>query len=440
MPQDFFATRIEDLRRAEYGSRGETLIRYIIMAGAIALLMLVLDRKIVMAWGALYFLLELSVALTVHVDALGTTRLRYGMALVFYALSGLCFMSLPLYLIHIDQSLALNFAGAAGLVELLLYTLQRPQREPGLMAADCVQVVLMTVGLLVVLQPRLNTWMDSAIVLFIALALLGYYVASLITSWRQQRSLREAQHRYANAQKARAMGQFVGGVAHDFNNQLTAIMGNLDLFEQMTTAEERMTALRESRAAAERAAMTVQQLLASSGRTRLSPRCVEMEQFLFDLGDLLTDLLDPGMIVEVVPLQEPLRGFVDRDMLETSAIQLCLNAQDATHAQGTLRLSVERRRTALKSTALPRQPAAESSMSAVALVIDDNGPGVSLDALHLLAEPFYTTKPTSEGRGLGLSAVAGFAIQSGGALMFETALSDGLRAIIVLPEAHQTDQ
>jgi signal transduction histidine kinase len=427
MRQDLFATRLEDLRKAEYGSRAETVIRYTVMCLVMLALTFVLELTLVLAWGTLYFLLEGCVALFVHASVLGTTRLRYGLALAFYMLSGLCFMSLPLYFIAAEISPALTFAGSAGLVGLLLYTLQRPEREKSLIVADCVQILLMAAALMVILHAKVESWPERIMVLLIALGAAGYYIGSMVSGWRQQEALRKANQRYAHAQKARALGQFVGGVAHDFNNQLTAILGHLDLFEHLESKAERATAVSQSRAAAERAAMTVQQLLASSGRMRLFPAPVAMDGFAYDLADVLTDLLEPGMTVEVTPPGDSFTALADRDMLETSAIQLCLNAQDATGAQGTLRLSIALRRMPLATTG--------GHGSCVALIIEDDGPGVSEEALPLLAEPFYTTKPVNEGRGLGLAAVSGFARQSGGSLLLEHSTRGGLRASILLPEA-----
>lgn len=430
MPRQPYDIRLEDMRRAEYGSRGELLIRYGIMAAAILVLTLTLPPRIALGWGAAYAVLEGVLAAVLILGPRNAPNLRYGMALGVHLLSGLCFMTLPIYLITPPAESAHGFAGAAGLVGLLLYSLQRSQREPGLMLVDCLQVCVMGGAVVLVLMPALDSWADRLTVILLAVAVGVYYIGSLVSGWRMERNLRDAQQRYAASQKARAMGQFVGGVAHDFNNQLTAILGHLDLFETLDSPAERSAALNEIRSAAERAARTVQQLLASSGRTRLTPAPVQMGEFLYDLGEVLTDLLDPGMTVEVAPMEDPLTVLADADMLETCAIQLCLNAQDATHGQGHIRLSCERR---VAAQALA--PMEITAPACVALIIEDNGPGVAPEALPLLAEPFYTTKSASEGRGLGLSAVAGFARQSGGTLRLEPALQGGLRAVLLLPEA-----
>ncbi len=425
-----FETRLEDLRRAEYGSHAETVIRYTIMAGVVAVLSVVFDSGLVLIWGTVYFLLEGSMACVVHVPRLGSAPFRYLMALGLYMMSGVSFIAMAIYLVAANLSPALSIAGIVGMVGLLLHSLQRPQREAGLVVADCLLVVIMTLALLTLLRTIIEGWGDWFFVLFILSAGAAYYIGSLISGWRQQQSLREAQQRYANAQKARALGQFVGGVAHDFNNQLTAIMGNLELFDELDNPEDRANALRDSRTAAEHAAMTVQQLLISSGRTRLSPEPLSMEAFLQDLKELLANLLDPEMTITVASPAEQLVASVDRDMLETSVIQLCLNAQDATRGHGQICLSVA------SWTTVPKiDPPPEANPPYVALTVEDDGPGVPAEALPLLAEPFYSSKPRSEGRGLGLSAVAGFARQSGGALIMQSTPVGHLRAIILLPEA-----
>lgn len=431
MHREAYDTRLEEMRRAEYGSRAELLIRYGIMAVAILVLTLTLDPWLALGWGALYVAVEACLALVLTRGHRGNTRRSYMLALGVYLLSGVCFMALPIYLIATSTGAAQAFAGATGVVGWLLYSLHRSQCEPGLMIVDCLQVGVLGLAIIAALLPGLDTWADRLTVIVLTLAVSVYYIGSLLASWRLERSLREAQQRYAASQKARALGQFVGGVAHDFNNQLTAILGHLDLFETLDSPAERDTALNEIRSAAERAAGTVQQLLASSGRTRLSPAPVQMGDFLYGLGEVLTDLLDPGMTVEVVPQDEPLTVLADADMLETCAIQLCLNAQDATSGRGHIRLFCERR---ISPPALDPMEGNASS-ACIALIIEDNGPGVAPEALPLLAEPFYTTKSASEGRGLGLSAVAGFARQSGGSLRLEPALKGGLRAILFLPEA-----
>ncbi|CAN0586759.1 unnamed protein product, partial [Ectocarpus sp. 12 AP-2014] len=200
----------------------------------------------------------------------------------------------------------------------------------------------------------------------------------------------------------------------EFNNDLTVILGNLDLFETLENPDDRAAAIRESRTAAARAAQTVRHLLATSGRTRLMPSDLPLNSALFDLGEALTDVLKSDMTVEVVPPADSLVVRVDSDALRASIMQLGLNAQEATSGSGQIRIRAERR-----ATAGDLDPPPDTSPPYIAVILEDDGPGVSDEALALLAEPFYSTKPPNEGRGLGLSAVAGFTRQSGGGLKLE---------------------
>lgn len=431
--RDSYQTRLDEMRRAEYGSLLEVVIRYVVIAVVVAVLLLVIDRKIALVWSAAYIVFEGGIAFVLLRLRRGPAWLRYWSALASYVLAGLCFLALPLYLVTEQMDPGTTFAGAAGLVGYALYTLQRPQRESGLLIADCALVSIMMLSLVVLLQPILDDWTSRLLVAFVALAVLGYYIGSMVLGWRLQADLRTAQKRYASAQMARALGQFVGGVAHEFNNQLTVILGNLELFETLPDADERQAAIEESRAAAGRAAVTVRQLMAASGRTRLSPASIPMEEFLFDLSEVLSDMLGPDMRIETPPPDDAIVALADRDMLETCAIQLCLNAQEATAGQGTIRITAERR-----GSAEGLEPAPEAPPPYVALIVEDNGPGVPDEALPRLAEPFYTTKPPHEGSGLGLSSVAGFARQSGGGMRLDRPLRGGLRVVLYLVEAPES--
>ncbi|WP_323769095.1 ATP-binding protein [Antarctobacter sp.] len=422
------------MRRAEYGACGETIVRYVFMVAFVVVLSLGMNSRLALGWGALNALLEVGMAVLLIRKEFGAPLLRYAAALTVYGLSEICFMSLPLYLVVADFSPDLTFAGAVGLVGLALYTLQRPHRELGLVIVDCCTVTALTFAVILTLRPRLDNALEIATVGVVALAVLGYYVSAQVSGWKLQTELRTARRRAASAQQARTLGQFVGGVAHEFNNDLTVILGNLDLFETLEDPADRAAAIHESRTAAARAALTVQHLMAASGRIRLSPANVPMEGLLFDLGEALTDTLKPDMTVEVMPPDESLVARIDSAALRSCVIQLGLNAQEATGGTGHIRIRTERR-----ATIGELDPTPDAPPPYVVLIIEDDGPGVSDDALPLLAEPFYSTKPPNEGRGLGLSAVAGFIRQSGGGLKLENAPGGGLRVILYFPETGGED-
>lgn len=426
--------RLDEIRRAEYSSRLETLLRVLLVGlGALAYFGLTRD-PVVLLWFGVHLLFEVFARSLLTGRLLPQARQRLRAFLASYMLASLIFVALPLHIIAQAHSAAATTAAIATLAGHLVYALHRRQRERGILYADALTFGIEGLVLLAILESRSSGFAEVAI---IAVALAGvtlYAIVALFIGSSRQTQLREAQQRYAEAQKARALNQFVGGVAHEFNNQLTAILGNLELFEELQDPKDRAEALRHSREAAGNAAATVRQLLASSGRQRLRPVCVEMAPFVQGLRHLLDDLLEPGITLrcEAAP---GLRARADRDMLETCVVQLCLNAQDAMAGKGRITLRAD------LLSALPEDaPRPEAPPPWVALSVSDEGPGVAPGQLPRLTEPFFTSKPPNEGRGLGLSAVAGFARQSRGALHLDQPPGAGLRARLLLPLGEAPDQ
>ncbi len=283
MPPLAYQTRMDEVRRAEYGSRVEVAVRYAVLLCVSIVIYIVLQDAIAIFWSVSHLFWEVMTILLLRLPARVSPRIRYWSALGCYTMSGFTFAAMPLYLIATENSLSMIFAASAGVIGLAVYTLQRRHHDVGLMLSDMVQILLISASLLMILLPQVSGWSDRALIVFTLVALIGYYLSALFGSVQQHRQLRDAQHRYASAQKARALNQFVGGVAHDFNNQLTAILGHLELYDLLDDQKERASALKQSREAARRAALTVRQLLASSGRTRLTPRMQPIGVFLTDI-------------------------------------------------------------------------------------------------------------------------------------------------------------
>lgn len=428
MPRRDYEERIADLRLAEFGSHREPMVRLCVMLTVCLALNVATGDPRVLIWTSLYLLFETLFAwMSCRAIAL-PPRGRYAGALLFYTLSGLTFLSLTIYFIAIAKTPALVFVGCAGITGLLLYTLRRTDREIGLSLSDAGQALILAPVLMATLWPRLPGLDDRLLVLVVSGATLVYYLFSLRDGLRQHRARQDARQRYAAAQKTRALGQFAGGVAHDFNNRLTAILGNLELAEMLEDPKDRHAALRQCHEAATRAAHTVQQLLTACGRQRLSPADLDVADVLANLTEALQGLLDSGITVQTGPQPRGQTLRADPDLLEACAIQLCLNARDAMQGRGTIRIGAQR-----LDSLPPMHPPPDAAPPLVALVIEDDGPGVSPEDLPLLSEPFYTTKPASQNRGLGLSTVAGFARQSGGALWLDHSPYGGLKAQILLP-------
>lgn len=428
MPNDPSA-RLIRLYRADFGTKSEVAVRVGGVIFAAIALSLVTGNLLFFGWLCLYLVQQAAYFRVLDPLRRKNPKKRFLVALGLYSIGTALFLAVPLYLITWSDP-TLYLPAAFALLGLALYAIQRENPtsdvigiDTGFFGASCGWVFYIA-------RPNLDHYLDHLVLLGFCVLVTYLFFRAQQVELRRQAARRVAERRYAQAQKARALNQFVGGVAHDFNNQITAIMGNLELFELLDDPKERRSAMQQCRVAADRAALTVQQLVASSGRTRLHPVRVEIEAFLKDLDPVLTDLLDPKIELEIHSADYDFLVDVDRDMLETCLIQICLNAQDAMQGDG--RIEIGARRVLSRVAAAPGQPEADPPY--IGIYVQDAGPGVSDESLSKLSEPFYTTKGVGAGTGLGLSAVSGFAKQSGGALVLDNAMPTGLHVMILLPQ------
>jgi PAS domain S-box-containing protein len=227
-----------------------------------------------------------------------------------------------------------------------------------------------------------------------------------------QRLRLEAQLRHS--MKMEAIGRLAGGVAHDFNNVLTAILGHCELLLDGTPAgDSRRHHLEEIYRSGDRAASLTRQLLAFSRKQVLQPTVLDLNLVVRDMEQMLRRII--GEDIELTTRQAPDLGRVkaDRSQIEQVIANLAVNARDAMPEGG--RLTVE-----TSELALDVDPAGVLSSSGpgpglwVTLTVEDTGCGISEDVLPRIFEPFFTTKETGKGTGLGLSTVHGIVEQSGG--------------------------
>jgi two-component system, cell cycle sensor histidine kinase and response regulator CckA len=233
----------------------------------------------------------------------------------------------------------------------------------------------------------------------------------------------------SHSQKMEAFGQLAGGVAHDFNNFLTAILGYSDLL--VAEVEGRGTGakyLSEIRSAAGRAASLTKQLLTFSRREPLEPRVLEVNKLIHDLERSILRLLGENISVlcELMPEKKHIK--VDPDQFTQIIINLAVNARDAMPAGGTLVLKTE----AISTDG--KRPAELPPGKYVSISVIDNGMGMADDVKEHLFEPFFTTKDDRHGSGLGLATSYGIVRQSGGHIIVESELGKGTAVHIYLPE------
>lgn len=237
------------------------------------------------------------------------------------------------------------------------------------------------------------------------------------------------------SQKMEAVGQLTGGLAHDFNNILMLISINVEaLLDQDVPARTRER-LEQIEKSAARAAELTQQLLAYSRRQPLRPRLTDLNELVIGTSKLLRRTLGEDIEIEAVLADDLWTTNVDRTQLETSLVNLSLNARDAMPGGG--QLLIETRNIVLDQDYVSQNPDAAAGPYAM-LAVTDTGSGIPPDALEKVFEPFFTTKEVGRGTGLGLSMVYGFIKQSNGHIKIYSELNRGTSIKMYLPRAEGT--
>jgi PAS domain S-box-containing protein len=247
-----------------------------------------------------------------------------------------------------------------------------------------------------------------------------------------RKTLDDTREALFQSQKLEAVGQLTGGIAHDFNNILTVILGNLDLLRLHVPAtaqtEEIINAV--IRVTLHGRDLT-SHLLAFSQRRQLNPRAVAIDSLVADIVRLLGRTLDVTIDVTTALSGDAAVAFVDPSALEAAVLNLALNARDAMPGGGTLTFRTSR-------IEVTKAPATEDDLkpgSYVVLALEDTGYGMPLEVMARAFEPFFTTKAGSQGTGLGLSMVYGFARQSGGTVTIDSEPGHGTTVKMFLPLA-----
>ncbi|MEL6218061.1 MAG: ATP-binding protein [Pseudomonadota bacterium] len=245
--------------------------------------------------------------------------------------------------------------------------------------------------------------------------------------------LRQLEDQFAQSQKMEAVGKLAGGVAHDFNNVLTAIVGHCDLLLLRKDASHPdYSDLIQITQNANRAAALVRQLLAFSRKQTLNPEVLSVQDVVSETHYLLNRLLGESVALQLEMGQDLWSVRADHQQLEQVLMNLVVNARDAMAGSGTVTVSV--RNVTLKAdTALPEAQRPEGDF--VQILVRDTGPGIDPAVLDKVFDPFFTTKPKGEGTGLGLSTVYGIVKQSGGFIFAGNAEDGGACFRILLPRA-----
>jgi signal transduction histidine kinase/ActR/RegA family two-component response regulator len=258
-----------------------------------------------------------------------------------------------------------------------------------------------------------------------------------VTERMEAQRLRETQEQLALCQRMEAVGQLSGGIAHDFNNLLMIIMGNLDRVRHETqalgaSAANVQRSIANAMRGAQRGAALTQRLLAFSRRQPLNPKVLDLNKYLSGVADFLQRALGETIEIEVIGAPRLWPIEVDIPQLETSLVNVAVNARDAMPNGG--KLTVEASNQMLDRDYRRANPEVAPGQYAL-ISISDTGHGMTSDTLARAFEPFFTTKEIGQGTGLGLSQVYGFVKQSGGHVKIYSEVGQGTTVKLYFPRA-----
>ena len=249
-----------------------------------------------------------------------------------------------------------------------------------------------------------------------------------VARWQAEVRERErAQDQLLQSQKMESLGKLTGGIAHDVNNLLTVIVGNVSMVEGFVENPDGKRQLRNARQAGESAVALTQRLLAFARKQDVQPKSVDLLRLVEGMQGLLLRTLgdDVRLVIEGDSALWP--TLVDPNQMELVILNLAINARDAMPGGGTLSIALANR--AAGRNAPPELAAGDY----VVLTVTDTGTGTDDATLARATEPFFTTKDQSKGTGLGLSMMEGVVAQSGGTTRLRSTLGRGTEIEVWLP-------
>ena len=240
------------------------------------------------------------------------------------------------------------------------------------------------------------------------------------------------------AQKMESVGRLAGGVAHDFNNQLSVILGFAEFLEEGLDEDSPLRDdVAEIKKAASHSADLTRQLLAFARKQTVAPKVIVIDHLVETLLKMIRRLIGEDISLTWVPAPIPWKVRIDPSQVDQILVNLCVNAKDAVTAGGSI--SIESRNAVLDE-AFCADHVDCCPGEYVQLVVRDNGRGMDKETLDKVFEPFFTTKEVGAGTGLGLSTVYGIVRQNLGCIVAQSEVGRGTSFSIYLPRARGDEE
>lgn len=234
--------------------------------------------------------------------------------------------------------------------------------------------------------------------------------------------------------RMKALGQLVGGVAHDFNNILTVIKGNTEFLRDSPDDPDRANFIRDTWRAAERGATLTQMLLSYGQKSNLAPKRTNLNSIVQEMDQMLRRVLPNKLQLSTVSGGGLWEVDVDQHLLETALMNIVSNARDAMPMGG--KITIETCNVRISENYIAGREEDILPGRYVMLAVSDTGEGIEREIVDRIFEPYFTTKEFGKGSGLGLAMVFGFVKQSGGTIRVYTEKGFGSTFKLYFPATH----
>ncbi len=418
------------LRESDFGSPTELIGRYVLSAiGTLSVAWMTRDPNLVF-WIIVYGasqLLYLGFLFNVRQEHAAR---QYPTALLLNILTSSVFAALPLYLWHTDLAVLQGCAICVIWGHAIFNNARYPVTR-GIAIWDALSVSAVVIYIAHDFANSLSPGVQNWIPLFIAGIITIYFNVSILENYRRAMRLQQAENTLTEQERLDAVGRITGGVAHDFNNILTAILGQIALFRQADSPTERATAINAAEDAALRAARLTRKLQAYAQLSVLQPAVHRIDHLI---EDVITGLDLPNTQVTLnisdAVAQAP-EITIDASQTRAVLLDLILNAIEASDDARPVEVFVDFE--ALRKSSLPMHGVVLMPGVYVVVAVTDTGRGISSSDMRHVFEPFYSTKSAPRSSGLGLAMASGFAQQAGGALHAVSKVGKGTIVTLYLP-------